>query len=130
MQQLTHFAPQLYIPAGTRQIDFYTTGLGARLLRQWNNEDGSIHVAELAIDNNLFHVHEENPGKGQLEPGQHNGTTVLIGLFIEDVDGLINQAVAAGAQLLASPQDFDYGYRQGMFKDPFGHHWMIQKKLR
>jgi PhnB protein len=26
-------------------------------------------------------------------------------------------------------QDFDYGYRQGIVKDPFGHCWQFQKKL-
>jgi PhnB protein len=25
--------------------------------------------------------------------------------------------------------DHDYGYRQGMVKDPFGHYWQIQKKI-
>jgi PhnB protein len=50
-------------------------------------------------------------------------------LFVEDVDGVIAQALNAGATLLASPQNFDYGYRQGKFRDPFGHHWMIEAKI-
>lgn len=31
-------------------------------------------------------------------------------------------------QLKSVLQDHEYGYRQGMFKDPFGHYWQIQKK--
>ena len=23
--------------------------------------------------------------------------------------------------------DYEYGYRQGEIKDPFGHHWIIEK---
>jgi PhnB protein len=58
-----------------------------------------------------------------------NGTTTLIGLFVEDVDALMNRAIAAGATLLSPAQNYDYGYRQGEIKDPFGHHWMIETRI-
>jgi PhnB protein len=37
--------------------------------------------------------------------------------------------VAAGAQVLSGMQDFDYGYRQGVVIDPFGHQWLLQRKV-
>jgi PhnB protein len=124
----TRFAPQLYIPAGTFDIRFYTEGLGATELRRWSNADGSIHVAELSIHGTLFHLHEAN--KDHLfDPQKHGGTTVTLGLFVPDVDALMQQAEKAGAVIISPAQDYEYGYRQGEFKDPFGHYWLIEKKI-
>ena len=123
------FAPQLYIRSGVTNTDFYINGMGASELRRWNNDDGSLHVVEYSIGGALFHLHEEKPGKGQLEPIKNNGVTALIGLFVDDVDQLMNRAVQAGATVVQPAQDYDYGYRQGEIKDPFGHVWLLQKKI-
>ncbi len=125
----TFFAPQLYFPSGVTNVDFYSIGLGAKELRRWANDDGSLHVVEFSIDGALFHLHEERPEKGQFEPIKNDGVTALIGLFVEDVDQLMNQAVQAGATVIQPAQDYEYGYRQGEIKDPFGHVWLIQEKI-
>src|SRR3982750_454315 len=124
----TFFAPQLYIKSGIRNIDFYKDGLGAVELRRWTNDDGTLHVAELSINDAIFHLHEENPNKYQFEPIKNKGTTALIGLFVDDVDSVMNKAINAGAIVTEPAQDYDYGYRQGEIKDPFGHVWLIQQK--
>lgn len=125
----TFFAPQLYIKSGVHDITFYTDGLGAVEHRRWTNDDGSLHVAELSINGALFHIHEEKPGSEKLEPSKNKGITTLIGLFVEDVDAVMNKALNAGATILNPAQNYDYGYRQGEFKDPFGHHWLIESKI-
>lgn len=125
----TFFAPQLYIQSGVHDISFYIQGLGAIEIRRWTNDDGSLHVTELSIDGALFHIHEEKPGSDKFEPLKNGGITALIGLFVDDVDAVMNKAVHAGATLLSPAQDYDYGYRQGEFKDPFGHHWLIESKI-
>ena len=98
-------------------------------MKLWRNDDGSVHVAELSINGTIFHLHEERPLKGQLEPKKVKGVTTLIGLFVEDVDQVMNSALQAGATLLSPAQDYDYGYRQGNILDPFGHQWMIEMKI-
>jgi PhnB protein len=126
----TFFAPQLFIASGVKDIDFYIKGLGAIELRRFlNDEDGSVHVAELSIGGALFHLHEERPEKGQFDAIKNKGVTCIVGLFVEDVDELIKQAIAAGATLVNPAQDYEYGYRQGEIRDPFGHLWLIQKKI-
>lgn len=125
----TFFAPQLFIKSGATNVDFYINGLGATELRRFSNDDGTIHVSELSINGALFHVHEENIGKSQYEPIKNKGITCLIGLFVEDVDKVVNKAVAAGAALVEPPQSYDYGYRQAEIKDPFGHIWLIEQKI-
>ncbi len=123
------FAPQLYIKSGIKDISFYEKALGAIEVMRVSNDDGSIHVAELSVNGALFHLHEEKIKAGQYNPELHNGITTLIGLFVPDVDAVMNSAIAAGAEMISPAQDYDYGYRQGEFKDPFGHLWMIEKKI-
>lgn len=123
------FAPQLFIKNGVTNIDFYTKAFGAIELYRFTNDDDSIHVAELSIHGNIFHLHEQTASTRLFNPEKHNGTTVLIGLFVDDVDAVMNSAIAAGAEVTSPAQDYDYGYRQGEIKDPFGHLWMIEKRI-
>ncbi len=123
------FAPQLYIKNGIRDIDFYSKAFGATELRRWTNDDGSLHVAELSIDGAIFHLHEEVANSGSFNPQKYNGSTTTIGLFVPDVDAVMDKAIAAGAIVTSLAQDYDYGYRQGEIKDPFGHLWLIEMKI-
>ncbi len=122
------FAPQLFINNGVKDISFYANALGATEQLCFYNDDGSIHVAQLSIDGAIFHVHEVMRPPF-FSPEKHNGTTTLIGLFVSDVDAVMNKAIEAGAVETNPPKDYEYGYRQGEFIDPFGHHWVIQKRI-
>jgi PhnB protein len=123
-----HFAPELHIPNGTFNIEFYA-GFGATEHFVLRNDDGSIHVAELEMGGAIFHLHETMPWFDALEPVSAKGVTTVIGLFVDDVQEVFNRAVSAGATEISPVTDHDYGYRQGMFRDPFGHYWQIQKKI-
>jgi PhnB protein len=72
-------------------------------------------------------MHEETGRSKNLSPDTVKGTTVVIGLLVDDPDAVAASAVAAGATELSPMQDYDYGYRQGTIADPFGHHCMIEK---
>ena len=122
----TRFAPELHIPNGITNIDFYKK-FGAVENFCFRNDDGSIHVAELEIDGAIFHVHETM--RDALEPIRAKGVTTIIGLFVPDVEAVMQKAIRAGATEINPTTDYDYGYRQGMFRDPFGHYWQIQKKI-
>jgi PhnB protein len=41
----------------------------------------------------------------------------------------MKSAIKAGAVEIKPAKDYEYGYRQGEIKDPFGHHWLIEKKI-
>lgn len=122
------FAPELYIDNGIKGISFYKNAFNATENLCFKNDDDSIHVAELVIEGAIFHVHEVT-STNFISPSKTNACTCCIGLFVPDVDTVINKAVAAGAIEISPAQDYDYGYRQGTIKDPFGHFWQIQKKI-
>ena len=125
----TFFAPELIIPNGIKDIDFYKKAFGAIELRRFSNDDGSIHVSEMTIDGALFHLHEVMPKPGLFDPARHSGTTAIIGLMVEDAKTMMQKAIEAGAKEVSPMQDYDYGYRQGQVIDPHGHRWMIEQVL-
>jgi PhnB protein len=125
----TFFAPELFINNGVKDISFYENAFGASEQRRFSNDDGSIHVVELSIDGALFHIHEITAKQYFFSPDKNNGTTICIGLFVSDVDKVMSEAIIAGAIEISPAQDYEYGYRQGKIKDPFGHYWQIQKKI-
>ncbi len=125
----TFFAPELFINNGVKDISFYENAFGASEQLRFSNDDGSIHVAELSIDGAIFHVHEITAKQHFFSPDKNNGSTICIGLFVSDVNKVMNKAIKAGAIEISPAQDYEYGYRQGTIKDPFGHYWQIQKKI-
>ena len=128
METKTAFAPMLTIRNGVTDIDFYKNAFGATELMRLNNDDGSIHVAELTIGDALFHLHEIYPPTETFSPEKHAGV-ITLGLMAADVYGLFNSAIAAGATVISPVTDYEYGYRQGTLQDPFGHQWLIECRI-
>ena len=118
----------LIIPNGLTDVSFYTKAFGAVELRRFNNDDGTIHVVEFDLDGSVFHLHEQWETK-LVSPEKAGASTVSVNIFVEDVDAVVAQAVAAGAKVTSPAQDFDYGYRQADLIDIYGHCWQIQKLI-
>ena len=125
----TFFAPHLTVRNVLAELGFCQSAFGAKELRRWSNSDGTLHVAELSINGALFHLHEEMPGDKEKSPETLDGTTSAIGLFVPDPGSTVKTAIAAGAREISPVRDYDYGYRQGIIKDPAGHIWLIQRKI-
>ena len=124
----TFFAPQLLIDNNVTDISFYERAFGATEHFCFRNDDNSVHVAELNINGAVFHLHEITK-PWFFAPAKYNGTTAIIGLFVPNVDEVMQNAIKAGAKEISAARDYEYAYRQGEIEDPFGHHWLIEKKL-
>lgn len=122
------FAPCLTIKVVAPAVEFYKKAFGAEEVLIVKNDDDSVHVAELSLQGMTFHLHQEMPGS-PAKRAPEGATTVELGVFLEDPDPLMDKALAAGARLVSAMKDYEYGYRQGSFIDPFGHYWTLQKKL-
>jgi PhnB protein len=125
----TFFAPHLTLRNVLAGLEFYKAAFGAVELRRWANPDGTLHVAEMALDGALFHLHEEMPGSSERSPETLKGTSSAIGLFVKDPAATVARAIAAGGREDKPVKDYDYGYRQGTVIDPAGHVWLIEKKI-
>jgi PhnB protein len=126
---MTTFAPLLTLTVVAPAVEFYKKAFGVEELLIVKNDDGSVHVAELSLQGAIFHLHQEMPGSQIKAPETVGGSTVEMGVFADDPDALMDKALAAGGRLLSAMKDYEYGYRQGSFEDPFGYRWTLQKKL-
>lgn len=122
-------APHLVVADGVKAIEFYQEAFGAAELMRLTNPDGSIAHAEIAIGDSPIMLREEWPEYGRRGPQSLGGTPVKIHLFVDDVDALAAQAIAAGAKVVRPVQDQFYGDRSGQIEDPFGHVWIISSHI-
>src|SRR5262249_56051399 len=84
--------------------------------------DGMGH-AEIKIGDSVIMLADEHPEIQARGPQHYGGSPVSILLYVDDVDSLFHQAVAAGATETRPVADQFYGDRSGSLKDPFGHNW-------
>jgi PhnB protein len=68
---------------------------------------------------------DEVPGMGFRSPESLGGSPISILLYVEDVDVVFSEALAAGAKVQRPVADEFYGDRTGGVTDPFGHVWYI-----
>src|SRR5206468_2221678 len=122
--------PYLIINGGAAALDFYKKAFGAVELFRMPMPDGKIGHAEIKIgDSHIMLADEPSQEMGFKGPTSVGTTTVGILLYVEDVDALAKQAVAAGAKELKPVVDQFYGDRSGTYEDPFGHVWTISTHI-
>ena len=116
--------PYLTVTDSARAIDFYKRALGAEELYRVDGPDGKVAHAEIRIGDSIIMLSDEMPGWSR-SPQSLGGTPVNIFLYVKDVDGVFNRAVAAGAKVAMPVSDMFWGDRYGQVTDPFGHSWSL-----
>lgn len=86
--------------------------------------------AMMRIGNSALMVMDEYPPMKSFGPKSHNGSPVTIHLQLEDIDGVVAKAVAAGATLTKPATDMFWGDRYAALVDPFGHLWSVATHIR
>ena len=117
--------PYLIIKDAARAIEFYKKAFGATEIMRMAEPSGKVTHAEIKIGNSPIMLADEFPEMGARSPQTIGGSPVSIFLYVENVDTLANQAIAAGAKVLMPVQDQFWGDRYGKLADPFGHVWDI-----
>ncbi|HEY3041542.1 MAG TPA: VOC family protein [Pyrinomonadaceae bacterium] len=116
--------PYLIIKGAADAIEFYKKAFGATELFRMNHE-GKVGHAEIKIGDSPIMLADESPEMGSKSPTTLGGTPVSIMIYVDDVDTIFNQAIAAGGEQQKPLQDQFYGDRSGTLKDPFGHVWHV-----
>jgi PhnB protein len=117
--------PYLIIRGAGDAIEFYKKAFGATELFRFPTPDGKIGHAEIKIGDSPIMLADEFPQMGYNSPQSLGGSPVSIMIYVEDVDTIFNQAVAAGATVKEAVSDKFYGDRLGTVTDPFGHIWHV-----
>jgi PhnB protein len=117
--------PYLIVKDAARAIEFYKKAFGATELMRLAGPDGRIGHAEIKIGDSPLMLGEECTERGARGPHTLGGSPISIYLYVEDVDALFSQAVAAGAKVVQPLKDQFYGDRSAGLEDPFGQSWYI-----
>lgn len=104
-------------------------------------EEGRLMHSQLTFGEGLIMVGEELSGEARrfatdrLSPLHAGCNTQNLMVYVDDVDAHCANARAAGASIVAEPQDHDYGAghwcdRAYGARDPEGHLWWFVQRLR
>jgi PhnB protein len=114
--------PYLIIDGAADAMEYYKKAFGAVELFRMDH-GGKIGHAEMKIGDSPFMLGDENAQyKG---PKSLGGTPMMLMIYVDDVDAIYPQAIAAGGIEVKPLQDQFYGDRSGTLKDPFGHVWTV-----
>jgi PhnB protein len=107
--------PYLLVPDADAMIAFLQETLGAELLGRYPAPDGRVMHAALRVGDSLIEMGEPESG---FKP-------MALHIYLDDVEGAYNRALAAGATLTLPITDQAYGDREGGVKDRWGNAWYL-----
>ena len=117
--------PHLVINEATKALEFYKNAFGAKVLDAHQTPDGKVMHAAVKIGDSTVFLADEFPGTGCASPKTLGGSSVVLHVYVKDVDKLFNQAVSAGATVTMPLANQFWGDRYGQVADPFGHRWSL-----
>ena len=118
--------PTLRYADAPEMIDWLCRAFGFERHMVVEDGNGGIAHAQLIFGNSMIMLGSARPdefGKLQQTPRALGATTQSPYIIVQDVDGICEQARAAGAEITLEPADQDYGGRLFSCRDPEGHLW-------
>jgi len=122
--------PHLVCAGAADAIEFYKKAFDAVELGRLPGPQGKLIHAAIRIGDSPVMLVDEMPDCGALGPKARGGSSVTIHLQVEDVDAVVERAVAAGAKITMPVDDMFWGDRYGQIEDPFGHSWSVATHVR
>lgn len=117
--------PYLIVRGGVKALEFYKKAFNAVEKVRMPMPDGRLGHAEIQIGDSMVMLADEMPERKIVGPETLGGSATGICLYVEDVDALFQQAIAAGGKVDRPVEDQFYGDRSGTLIDPFGHKWTV-----
>lgn len=108
----------LLVKHAEKAIEFYNSAFGADVEMVLKDPDGKIVHAELKIADTTIMLAEDPDSSPK-------SSNVVLQMYVGDVEGIFEDAVNAGAEVIHPIKHEFYGDRVGKIRDPFGHEWLI-----
>jgi PhnB protein len=121
--------PMLVCRDVSAEIDFCKTALGAVELGRRPGPDGAAAHALMTIGGAMVIIEAEWPTLASRAPQPDGSSPVVIYVYVEDVDAVVERALAAGARILLEVKNQFWGDRTGRIIDPAGHVWTISTRI-
>jgi PhnB protein len=121
----TSLTPRLVVRGADEALDFYRRALGARIEERYADDGGRVVHAAFSVGPVVVALTEERREWNNDAPPSLGGSPVILNLTVDDADAVGERLTAAGAEVVFPIADQYYGHREGRFRDPFGHLWIV-----
>ena len=126
--ETSDLAPRLVVADGHAALSFYARAFDTEPTDHLYVGDRLVN-AHVRLGTTVVGVTQED-GAANRSPATLGGTPVLLSLTVPDVDVAAARFVDAGGEAVIPVDDRSYGRRDGRFRDPFGHLWILGQALR
>jgi PhnB protein len=121
--------PMLVCRDVSAAIDFCKATFNAVELVRRPGPDGTVAHAALTLGGAMIMIEAEWPTLASRAPQPDGSSPVVLYVYVEDVDLVLERAVAAGAKVLLPVKNQFWGDRTGRIIDPSGHVWTISTRI-
>ena len=121
--------PMLVCRDAGAELEFCKTTFGATERVRRPGPDGAVAHALVTIGGAMVMIEGEWSTLGSRAPSVDGSSPVVIYVYVDNVDSVVERAVAAGAKVLVPIQDQFWGDRTGRIMDPAGHVWIISSRI-
>ncbi len=124
------FSATIAVRDAKAAIEYYTKVFGGKERMRLTEPGGRIGHAELEFEKGGLLMLSDPYPEWNATPDDLGGrSTVVLHLYVADVDVIIEQAVLTGSKLSMPIANHFYGDRSGRVVDPFGHTWLISTRI-
>ena len=113
-----------------KALDWLARAFGFRERMRVPAADGSIEHAEMEVEEGVIMFSPASASDAWRTPSAAGGVTQSLYIYVDDVDAHCARARAAGAEVVAEPEDMFWGDRTYVATDPEGHRWAFAQHLR
>ena len=121
--------PMLVCRDAGAELEFCKTAFGAAERVRRPGADGAVAHALVTIGGAMVMIEGEWPTLSSRAPSVDGSSPVVIYVYVDNVDWVVERAVAAGAKILVPVQDQFWGDRTGRIIDPAGHVWIVSSRI-
>ena len=121
--------PMLVCRDAGAELEFCKTTFGAAERVRRPGPDGAVAHALVTIGGAMVMIEGEWPTLSSRAPSVDGSSPVVIYVYVDNVDSVVERAVAAGANILVPIQDQFWGDRTGRILDPAGHVWIVSSRI-
>jgi PhnB protein len=121
--------PRLFCRDVEREIDFCINAFAAQEIVRRPGLDGKAAHAMLRFGSAMLMIESEWPGLPSRAPEPDGSSSVVMYVYVEDVDKTVESALAAGAKILRPLESYLWGDRMAWLTDPQGHVWNVAMRF-
>lgn len=118
-------ALSLTVKDAAAALEFYAKAFGAVENYRMPGPDGDVGHAEFRIGETSIFISGEWPDWQAAANPEGHTASCLFCIQVPDCDTAHAQAIAAGAELVSLPQDYPWGMRSSVVRDPYGYRWSL-----